>query len=157
MLSSVVVATLLRYGTSAVINPMMMILRSADSLGLDGKQADSIATLNRLYMVRLNAIWSPVTNYYVSHPWSVDATPADASFRRAPRASMDVLIGLVPDINGVLTAEQRRRLDPRVSLYLDPGILAALGSGQASAPSGVFLADGGQVGGGRRGGGGRRR
>jgi hypothetical protein len=91
-LSDVAVATLLRFGTSAVVNPMVMILRSADVLHLTGAQADSIATLNRAYMIRLNAIWSPVSSYYLSHRSAVNETPLNEEIRRAPTASIDELL-----------------------------------------------------------------
>ena len=70
-----------------VINPMMMLLRDADSLRLTGVQADSIATLNRAYMVRLNAIWAPVSSYYVARGRRMRplATAAPAAIRRARR------------------------------------------------------------------------
>jgi len=135
---------------------MVMILREADSLGLTGKQADSVATLNRWYMVQLNAIWSPVSSYYVSHPSPSEETSASIVFRRAPRTSMDLLIGLVPDITGLLTADQRSKLSPRIAAYLDSRNLAAIGAGQTSAPTGVFHPDGGPYGRGGARGGGRR-
>jgi beta-lactamase regulating signal transducer with metallopeptidase domain len=157
-LSDLAIATLLRFGTPAIVNPMMMILRDADSLGLSGRQADSIATLSRWYMVQLNGIWSPVSSYYVSHGRGPDDAALDATFRRAPRASMDLLIGLAPEITGLLTTDQRRKLSPQISSYLDAENLAAIGAGRTSAPGGVFFPDGGLYGargargGGRRGG-----
>ena len=153
-LSNVAVATLLRYGTSAVINPMVMILRSADVLHLTGAQADSIATLNRAYMIRLNAIWSPVSSYYLSHPTAGNETPLNAEIRRAPKASIDELLRIIPSVEGVLTPEQRRLLPPRIASYLDARALGAIVAGQSSDPGGIFPSDGGFLGGAR--GGGRR-
>jgi len=153
-LSNVAIATLLRYGTSAVINPMVMILRSADVLHLTGAQADSIATLNRAYMIRLNAIWSPVSSYYLSHPTAGNETPLNAEIRRAPKASIDELLRIIPSVEGVLTPEQRRLLPPRIASYLDAGALGAIVAGQSSDPGGIFPSDGGFLGGAR--GGGRR-
>ncbi len=153
-LSNVAVATLLRFGTSAVINPMVMILRSADVLHLTGAQADSIATLNRAYMIRLNAIWSPVSSYYLSHATDGNETPLNADIRRAPKASIDELLRIVPSVEGVLTPEQRRLLPPRIANYLDAGTLGAIVAGQTSDPGGIFPSDAGFLGGAR--GGGRR-
>jgi beta-lactamase regulating signal transducer with metallopeptidase domain len=153
MLSDVAVSTLLRFGTAGVINPMIMLLRASDSLHLTGVQADSIATLNRAYLVRLSTIWSPVSTYYVAHP-AGDESSMTAGIRRAPRASMDALIDLVPNVAGLLTDDQRRKLPPGIAVYLDTRYLAAIGAGQTSAPGGVFLPNGGMYGGGRRGGGG---
>ena len=150
-LSGVAIATLLRYGTAGVINPMMMILRTADSLQLTGKQADSIATLNRRYMIRLNTIWAPVSSYYVTHPEGTGETSSEEAFRAAPRASMDELMRIAPHVLNLLTPEQRGRLTARVAGYLDSRNLAAIGAGATSDPGGVFLIDGGGPGG-RRGG-----
>src|SRR5262249_46733473 len=133
------------------INPMMLILQTADSLGLDGRQADSIATLNRRYLVRLNAIWSPVSSYYVSHPDATGATAAEEVFRAAPEASMDELIRIAPHVLKLLTPEQQRRLPARIATYLDPRKLATIAAGTDT--SGVFPLDGFNGPGGRRGGG----
>jgi beta-lactamase regulating signal transducer with metallopeptidase domain len=155
-LTDAAVATLLRYGTAGVINPMMMILRSADSLGLTGPQADSIATLNRRYMVRLNTIWSPVSSHYLAHPQASSEIAANDPIRRAPKASIDALLEIVPSITGLLTAEQRRALPARIAGYLDAQYLADIGTGRTSS-GGVFLSEielfgaGGARGSGRRG------
>jgi hypothetical protein len=133
---------------------MVMILRSADSLHLTGAQADSIATLNRAYMIRLNAIWSPVSSYYLSHPPAVNETPLNEEVRRAPRASIDELLRIVPRIQAVLTPEQRRVLPQRIASYLDAQTLEAIAAGRTSDPGGILLSDGGSLGGAR--GGGRR-
>ena len=153
-LSDVAVATLLRFGTSAVVNPMVMILRSADLLHLTGPQADSIATLNRAYMIRLNAIWSPVSSYYLSHRSAVNETPLNEEIRRAPGASIDELLRIVPRIEALLTPDQRRLLPAPIPSYLDAPTLRAIGAGRTSDPGGVFPSDGGFLGGAR--GGGRR-
>src|SRR5258705_13585573 len=49
-----------QYGSGGLMNPMAQILRSMDTLGLSGKQADSIASLNRRYTIKLDSIWTPV-------------------------------------------------------------------------------------------------
>jgi hypothetical protein len=153
-LSDAAVATLLRFGTSAVVNPLVMILRSADLLHLTGAQADSIATLNRAYMIRLNAIWSPVSSYYLAHRSAVNETPLNEEIRRAPSASIDELLRIVPSIESLLTPDQRRLLPPQIARYLDAQTLAAIAAGRTSDPGGVFPSDGGFLGGAR--GGGRR-
>ena len=45
------------YSGGGIPNPMTTMLRQFEQLKLTPEQADSIATLNRWYMVRLNAIW----------------------------------------------------------------------------------------------------
>jgi NitT/TauT family transport system substrate-binding protein len=42
------------------MNPIEQILRQADTLKLTAPQADSVATVNRWYKIRLDSIWSPV-------------------------------------------------------------------------------------------------
>jgi beta-lactamase regulating signal transducer with metallopeptidase domain len=150
-LSQTTIAALLQRGTSGIINPMVLILQNADSLGLDGRQADSIATLNRRYMMRLSELWSPVSSFYRSHPQTGDESSVNTSFRRAPQESMGELIAIVPNIMRLLTPEQRLKLPPRITRYLDTQTLAAIGSGEMSVAGGIFLPDGGIYGGpGRR-------
>lgn len=36
------------------------ILRQADTLQLTGPQADSLATMNRRHVIRLDSIWTPL-------------------------------------------------------------------------------------------------
>lgn len=139
-----------RFGTSGVINPMLMLLRDADSLGLSAGQADSIATLNRWYMIRLNGIWSPVAKQYLSAGGSSDGGTINEIVNSAPEASMNLLIAIAPDIKGLLNDDQRRKLPATIAGYLEPATLAALGDGTAASPTGVFAPDGG-LGGGRGG------
>jgi beta-lactamase regulating signal transducer with metallopeptidase domain len=149
-LADAMLASFQRYGTSGVINPMLMLLRDADSLGLSASQADSIATLNRWYMIRLNGIWSPVAKHYFGAAGPVDRGEPSAALNGAPEASMNLLIAIAPDIKGLLRDDQRSKLPPAIAGYLEPATLAALGAGTAAAPTGVFAPDGG-LGGGRGG------
>ena len=48
-----------QYGSGGLMNPMAQILRSMDTLGLSGMQADSIASMNRRYTIKLDSIWTP--------------------------------------------------------------------------------------------------
>ena len=50
------------YGTVGVMNPMAQILRQGDTLELTAQQADSIAVLNRAYTIKLDSLWSPLSN-----------------------------------------------------------------------------------------------
>jgi beta-lactamase regulating signal transducer with metallopeptidase domain len=147
-LSTAAVASLLRYGTSGIMNPMIMLLREGDSLQLTAKQADSIATLNRHYMVRLSEIWSPIAAYYAWHADGADdadgardARDASAYAHPAPngamamRATADALAALLPSLGGLLSAEQRRRVSATTAAYLDPTMVAA----SVGRPDGVFV------------------
>lgn len=133
-LSSEAVASLLRYGTSGIMNPMIMLLREADSLGLSAAQADSIATLNRRYVMRLSGIWSPVSSYLLAHPNARDEYAVRIG-TEAQRETAAALADMLPGIENVLTPEQRSRVSPRTAAYLDPRSLDA-----ATATSGgVFV------------------
>jgi hypothetical protein len=145
------------YGTGSIPNPMAQILRQQDSLQLTATQADSIASLNRWYSVRVDSIWSPVAKYLGNLPDNYDAGDAYDRYLTARRASVDLLARLAPTIKGILTAEQLRKLPPFVAGYLDPRYLASIRSGTNSYTGGGFMPAGGgaaMVGGMDHGGGG---
>ena len=65
---------------------MATILRQQDSLKLTAKQADSIASLNRRYTIRIDSIWAPVAKYLGALPDDYDEGAAyDRYIARAPR------------------------------------------------------------------------
>lgn len=132
------------YGTGGVPNPMMQLLAQADTLGLTSWQADSIATINRWYTVRLDSIWSPVVKEFAALPADYSHDAAYGRYREARRTSVDLLLRIAPMVNGVLTAEQRRKLPPAVASALDPRYLAAVRSGTAgvTGPGGFLGAAG---------------
>src|SRR3954465_5921855 len=103
------------YGSGGIPNPLAGILRQADTLQLTGPQADSIATMNRRYVISLDSIWSPVAKYLATLPNDYDKDEAYSRYRRAREASVDMLTRLVPDIKGVITPEQRRKLPAYIS------------------------------------------
>jgi hypothetical protein len=148
----------LMYGTNGgVMNPIEQILRQADTLQLTAKQADSVATINRWYKIRLDSIWSPVAKFLGDLPNSYDEGEAYARYITARRASVDLLMKLSPDLKGLLTADQRRKLPPFIASYLDPRYLASIRSGTAGSGIGggpVFMGGGPMMMGG--GGGGER-
>src|SRR5207237_2626460 len=79
----------LMYGQGGVPNPMAQILRQQDSLHLTAKQADSIASINRWYSVRVDSIWSPVAKYLSNLPNRYDQDEAYDHYLSARRASVD--------------------------------------------------------------------
>jgi hypothetical protein len=105
-------------------------------------QADSIATLNRWYLVRLDSIWSPVAKYLGALPDRYDEGVAYDRYRRAREASVDLLSKLSPNLKGVLTAEQQRKLPAIVASYMERRYLAAIRSGTAGAGGSTFLPGG---------------
>lgn len=131
------------YGSGGIPNPLSTILRQADTLGLSGPQADSIATMNRRYVISLDSIWSPVAKYLAALPDNYDRDAAYAHYRHAREASVDLLIKLVPDIRRVLTPEQRRKLPSLIASYLDTRYLASIRSGTAGAGNGPTMFPGG--------------
>ena len=132
------------YGSSGgLVNPMATMLRQADSLGLTAKQADSLATLNRWYVVRLDSIWSPVSKYLAALPDRYDEGAAYARYRRAREASVDVLLKLGPGIKELLTPEQRRKLPSIVASFIDPRYLSGIRSGTAGGAFNPFFGMGG--------------
>jgi hypothetical protein len=130
------------WGTGGVTNPMAQLLRQADTLRLSGPQADSLATMNRRYVVRLDSIWTPLTKAWAALPDGYSHDAVYEQYRAARRASVDLLLGYVPAVRGLLTAEQRRRLPPLVASALDPRYLAAVRSGTAGASTGGLFAGG---------------
>ena len=123
-------------GGGVTLNPMAQILRQSDSLKLTGPQADSIATLNRLYVIRLSAIWAPVVKAFATLPDDYSRNAAYAKYRTAREASIDLLGSLAPQIRGVLSADQRRKLPPLVASLLDPRYLASIRSGTVGGGGG---------------------
>ncbi len=123
--------------SGGIMNPMAQILRQSDTLGLSQDQADSIALLNRAYIIRLDSIWVPTARFLADLPDRYDQDDAYRHYRVAREASIDALMRLSPMVKSLLTGEQLRRLPSVVSSFLDPRYLAAVrsstsGSGLAS-------------------------
>ena len=144
-----------QYGSGGLLNPMAQLLRSMDTLGLVGWQADSIATMNRRYTIRLDSIWSPVARYLAALPEHYDQGEAYDRYTTARKATVDMLMAYAPVINHVLTSEQKRKLPSLVASYLDTRYLAGIRSGTVGGGAGgAFGGFGGGGGGFGRGGGG---
>ena len=140
------------YGNGGIPNPIATILRQQDSLKLTGPQADSLATLNRQYTIRNDAIWTPLAKYFAELPNGYDRDLAYDKYMSARKATIDQLMQLGPTIKNILTAEQRRKLPAFIASYLEPRYLASIRSGTASFTSGgfgggapVFMGGGGDV------------
>jgi hypothetical protein len=143
-----------QYGSGGLLNPMAQLLRSMDTLGLVGWQADSIATMNRRYTIRLDSIWSPVARYLAALPEHYDQGEAYDRYTTARKATVDMLMAYAPAINHVLTAEQKRKLPSLVASYLDTRYLAGIRSGTVGGGAGGAFGGFGGGGFGRGGGGG---
>jgi hypothetical protein len=137
------------YGSGGVLNPMSQMLRQSDTLQLTGPQADSLATMNRTYTIRLDSIWTGVAHDLATLPDRYDQGEAYDRYRRAREASVDLLIALAPRIKALLTDEQLRKLPPLVASHLDTRYLAGIRSGtQGDTGGGVFMGLRGAGGGG---------
>jgi hypothetical protein len=128
-----------------LMNPMAVILRQQDSLRLSSAQADSIATLNRWYVVRLDSLWAPVATYLASLPDRYNEEEAWRRYLNTRRATVDLLTQLAPDVRGILTGEQLRKLPAMVTSYLEPRYLASIRSGTATFAAGGMIPPGGGV------------
>ena len=126
------------YGTNAIFNPMPQILRQADSLHLTGDQADSIATLNRWYTIRVDSIWTPVSKALASLPEHYDHDAAYARYRAAREATVDLLLKVTPAVKSMLSANQRRKLPDIVTSSLDTWYLQSIRSGTAGSSGNPF-------------------
>jgi hypothetical protein len=133
------------YINGGLTNPLASILRQSDTLELTGAQADSIATMNRTYVIRLDSIWSPIVKYFASLPDNYNRDDAYRRYKAAREASVDLLIRLAPDIRRLLTSEQRRKLPANVASFLDTRYLASIRSGTAGAQSGGMMFPGGRM------------
>jgi Carboxypeptidase regulatory-like domain len=132
------------YGSGSVtINPLAQILRQQDSLRLTGPQADSIATMNRRFLIRQSAIWAPVVKEFAKLEDQYDHDIAYSRYRKARESSIDLLREMAPAIRALLTAEQRRLLPPLVASHLDARYLASIRSGtMGGGDFGGFLGGG---------------
>jgi hypothetical protein len=123
------------YGNGGLPNPLASILRQADSLRLTGTQADSLASLNRAYTIKIASLWTPLAHYYADLPDTYDRDIAYDKYMEARKQTIDYMIQIAPEVKGLLTAEQRRKLPPFISSYLEPRYLASIRSGTATFTS----------------------
>jgi hypothetical protein len=120
--------TMKNLGTSAIPNPMAMILAQETELRLTRAQADSLANLSHAFSVFADSVWTPVAGYLVALPEEYNQSQAYARYVSARERTVDYLLTLVPDANGLLTDAQRRRLPLQISNYLDRRVLKFLRS-----------------------------
>ncbi len=120
-------------GTANVglINPMQQLLQQSDTLKLTRKQADSLATLNRLYILKSDSIWTPVAKFLSELPDRYNHDEAYHRYKKAREQSIDILIDIAPGIKKMLTPAQIRILPTAVVNFLDKRSLSGLRSGTA--------------------------
>ncbi len=134
------------YGVGGVtINPMSMILRQTDSLHLTAAQGDSLATINRAYLIRLNKLWAPVVKQLAGLSDTYSHDDAYTMYKKTREQSVDILIEYAPRVKAVLTAEQRRKLPAIVASNLDQRYLASIRSATVGGTAGgpfIFMGGG---------------
>ena len=138
------------FGNGGIANPMAAILRDQDTLKLTSKQADSIATLNRQYIIKLDGIWSPIVRDFSMLPDEYEHDEVYHRYIVARRKTVDLLKQMAPSVRGLLTEEQFRKLPAFIASYLDTRYLASIRSGTAGigtggGPFGGFLPAGADV------------
>jgi hypothetical protein len=116
------------FGTSAIPNPMAMILQQAESLELTRVQADSLASLSRKFSVFADSIWTPASRYLAGLPEAYSSGNAYDRYVAAREKTVDYLLTLVPSARTVLNASQRRKLPLQLSNFLDERVLKFLRS-----------------------------
>ena len=126
-----------QYSRGPVLNPLAQVLTQADSLQLTRVQADSIASLNRWYTIRLDSIWTPIAKYFAEMPGDYSQDEAYARYREGREASVDLLIKIAPIVRGMLSSAQARKLG-FLAQYLDTRYLSYIRSGTASGGMGFF-------------------
>ena len=131
------------YGNGGVMNPMVQILRQADTLELSPEAADSIAVLNRNYTIKLDSIWTPVVKYLAALPETYDQEQAYDRYRVAREASVDAMIRLAPVVRSLLSRDQMRKLPTFVTPFLDVRYLESVRSGTAGGGLGAIMMGGG--------------
>lgn len=119
-----------RTGRMQIPNPIAMLLREQDTLGVTPAQADSLAVLNRQYVASVDSLWAEMSEAVAAAPPG-DVDRVYALHRDARHAQVDMLILLVREINSMLTPQQRRRLSPFARQYLDVRLLRTIRKGSS--------------------------
>jgi hypothetical protein len=116
-------AAMRNFGLAAIPNPMAMILTQQRELRMTQAQADSLATLSHSFSTFADSVWMPVATYFAALPESYRTGDAYGRYVSARERTVDYLLALVPDVEGVLTPSQRRQLPLQIANYLDRRVL----------------------------------
>ena len=120
-----------RYSNS-IQNPFDQILRQMDTLQLTTDQADSLASLNRIYSRFRDETWRPVARYLAGLPDDYDLPEAWGKVKAAQNAILEKMVVLGPAAKKILTREQLNRLPVFISIYLDEATIRAIRPGNAN-------------------------
>jgi hypothetical protein len=83
-------------GSSSIPNPMALILTQQDSLKLNRKQADSLASLSRKFTQYADSVWTPVSKYLETVPDHYSRDEAYDRYVHAREVTVEYLIRIVP-------------------------------------------------------------
>ena len=120
-----------RYSNS-IQNPFDQILRQMDTLQLTTEQADSLASLNRIYSRFRDETWRPVARYLAGLPDDYDLSEAWDKVKTAQNAVLEKMVVLGPAAKKVLTRDQLNRLPVFITIYLDEASIRAIRPGNAN-------------------------
>jgi len=118
-------------GSSSIPNPMAMILTQQDSLKLNRKQADSLASMSRRFTQFADSVWTPVATYLATVPDRYSRGEAYERYVKARELTVDYLLTMVPAVKKVMTSSQRRKLPSQIVNFLDVRVLKFLRSSSA--------------------------
>ena len=127
------------FGNGGIVNPLASLLRDQDTLHLTSVQADSIATMNRQYIIKLDGIWSPLIRQFAALPDDYDQDAVYHRYILARRQTVDLLKDLSPKVKALLTDDQYRKIPTLVASFLDTRYLASIRSGTAGLGTGGGL------------------
>jgi hypothetical protein len=119
------------FANGGMPNPFGILLREQDSLKLTVSQADSLATINRSFLIALESIWPPMLRDFAALPDGYDHDEVYHRYVIARRNAVDLMRTLAPRVRSLLSEEQMRRLPPLVAMHLDARYLTAIRSGTA--------------------------
>jgi hypothetical protein len=120
-----------RYSNS-IQNPFDQILRQMDTLQLTTDQADSLASLNRIYSRFRDETWRPVAKYLAGLPDDYDLAEAWDKVKTAQNAVLEKMVVLGPAAKQLLTKDQLNRLPVFITIYLDEATIRAIRPGNAN-------------------------
>jgi hypothetical protein len=116
-------------GMNGIPNPITTVMRLQDSLQLTVLQADSMATLNRMYSIRLDSIWAVAARHLYELPTDFDQGDAWHRYIQARRSGVDLMSEIGPIVRHLLTPAQLRKLPASIHNAMDPRYLSMIRNG----------------------------
>jgi hypothetical protein len=118
--------------SNTVQNPFDLMLRQMDTLQLTTDQADSLASLNRIYSRFRDETWRPVARYLAGLPDDYDLAEAWTKVKAAQNAVLEKMVVLGPAAKKLLTREQLNRLPVFITIYLDEATIRSIRPGNSN-------------------------